>query len=80
MEQVDRDMILSLSSRDSNLKRLYHEHVLYETKLLELQRRKYLTPEEQLEERRMKKEKLHGVDRMMEILSRRRVSRHAQAA
>ena len=74
MEANDRNLILELLERDSNLKRLYLEHEELEQQLEEYNGRSFLTADEEMEEKRLKKMKLHGVDRMMAILYEHRVS------
>lgn len=49
-------------SLSAELERLYAEHRLYAQRLEELTQRPYLTEDEQLEEIRLKKLKLHAKD------------------
>ena len=78
MEKHDEDLIRSLLDRDPELKRYYDEHLDLERQLEGFQHRHYLTPEEDLEKKRIQKLKLAGKDRIMEILGRYRgAGRHA---
>jgi len=78
MEKHDEDLIRSLLDRDPELKRYYDEHLDLERQLERFQHRHYLTPEEDLEKKRIQKLKLAGKDRIMEILGRYRgAGRHA---
>ena len=72
MEKHDEEMIRSLIDRDPELRRYYEEHVELEKKLAALQHKHVLTPEEDLEKKRIQKVKLAGKDRIMEILGRYR--------
>ena len=72
MEQKDEEFIKSLLDRDPELKRYYDEHVTLERQLAEFQGRSHLTPEEEVEKKRIQKLKLAGKDRIMAILSRHR--------
>ena len=67
---------------DSNpeLKRLYERHVELEELLSEFSGMFFLTPDEEMDEKRLKKEKLCGVDRMMEIVSSCRANTETAAA
>lgn len=70
----DRDMTLveDLCTRDVELKRLMDEHTEIERKLDALGKLVYLTPDEALEQRNLKKKKLAGRDRIEQILAEHR--------
>jgi uncharacterized protein YdcH (DUF465 family) len=72
MEKHEEEMIRTLIDRDAELRRYYEEHIELEKKLASLQHKHYLTPEEDLEKKRIQKVKLAGKDRIMEILGRYR--------
>ncbi len=72
MEKQDEELIRSLVDRDAELKRYYEEHLDLERQLATLQHKHFLTPEEELERKRIQKIKLAGKDRIMEILGRYR--------
>ena len=56
-----------LLEKDNEFKRLLKDHQTLEARLQELDRRTYLTPEEEVERKRIQKMKLHRKDRMAEI-------------
>ena len=72
MEDKDEQLIRSLLEREPQLRRYYEEHVDLERRLGAFQQKHYLTPEEEMEKKRLQKLKLAGKDRIMEILSRYR--------
>lgn len=72
MEKQEEELIRSLIDRDPELRRFYEEHIDLEKKLAALQHKHFLTPEEDLEKKRIQKLKLAGKDRIMEILGRYR--------
>jgi uncharacterized protein YdcH (DUF465 family) len=72
MEKHEEELIRSLIDTDAELKRYYEEHLELERQLSRLQHKHYLTPEEDLEKKRIQKVKLAGKDRIMEILGRYR--------
>jgi uncharacterized protein YdcH (DUF465 family) len=72
MENREEQAIVSLLDKDPELKKFYDEHQELERKLSELQRKHRLSPEEEIEMKKIQKLKLIGKDRMMEIISRHR--------
>jgi uncharacterized protein YdcH (DUF465 family) len=72
MEKQDEELIRTLIDRDQDLRRFYEEHVDLEKQLATLQHKHHLTPEEEIERKRIQKLKLAGKDRIMEILGRYR--------
>ena len=72
MEMKEEQAIVSLLDRDPELKKFYEEHRELEKKLAEYQHKHHLTPDEELEMKKIQKLKLVGKDRMMEILGRHR--------
>ena len=68
MEAIDRNLVLTLMRSNFELKKLYQEHLELEQELLKYSNRGFLTAVEEIEEKRLKLEKLRGVDRMMKIL------------
>ena len=72
MEKREEDAILSLVDEVPELKNLYVEHQDLKKQLDTLNHKHYLTPEEELEKKRIQKLKLAGKDKIMQILSRYR--------
>ena len=72
MEKKDEELIQTLLEREPELRRFYEEHVDLERQLGVFQQKHYLTPEEEVEKKRLQKLKLAGKDKIMEILSRHR--------
>ncbi len=72
MEKKDEELIRTLLEREPELRRYYEEHVALERQLGDFQHKLYLTPDEELEKKRLQKLKLVGKDKIMEILSRYR--------
>ena len=72
METKDEELIASLLEREPELRRYYEEHNDLKRQLGFLQQKHYLTPEEEVEKKRLQKLKLAGKDKIMEILSRHR--------
>jgi uncharacterized protein len=75
MEAKEEALIRSLVDTDPELRRHYEEHVELKKRLEDLRQKPFLTEEEEIEQKRIQKQKLAGKDRIMEILAR-----HRQAA
>ena len=68
MAENDMDLIQRLSEENPRFRKLHEEHLLFEKQLQELDDRTYLTPEEDLERKKIQKLKLAGKDEMETIL------------
>ena len=74
MEIREEQVIVSLLDKDPELKKYYEEHKELEKKLSEYQHKHYLSPNEEIEMKRIQKLKLVGKDKIMEILVKYRQS------
>jgi uncharacterized protein len=72
MEHREEQTIVSLLDKDPELKKFYHEHQELEKKLAEFQHKHILSPEEEVEMKKIQKLKLIGKDRIMELLGKHR--------
>jgi uncharacterized protein YdcH (DUF465 family) len=72
MEKREEEQILSLVGQVPELRSLYAEHQELKKQLDTLNHKHYLTPEEELEKKRIQKLKLAGKDRIMAILAAHR--------
>lgn len=72
MELREEVLIRSLMETDTELRQYYEEHVELKRQSDELKLKPHLTEEEEIELKRIQKQKLAGKDRIMEILSRHR--------
>jgi uncharacterized protein len=72
MEEKDEARIRTLLEREPELRRYYEEHADLERRLGAFQQKLYLTPDEEMEKKRLQKLKLMGKDKIMQILSRYR--------
>lgn len=75
MEKRDLELIQKHISSDAELRRYMDEHEEYERKLQAFNQRIYLTPEEEIERKRLQKLKLVGRDRIEVILSKYRAQK-----
>ena len=79
MEKKDEELIQSVMGNDPELRQYYEEHLALERQLADLNRKLYLTPEQEVEKKQLQKRKLHGKDRIMELLDKYRGSSRASA-
>ncbi len=69
MDEVERHKVKQAVKESKLMKRLFDEHCELDTRVAELERQSYLTSAEEFELRILKKRKLLGVDRMMNLIS-----------
>lgn len=70
MELVKEETIVKkLLELNEEFKKLYNEHFELEKKIAEFDSKHYLSPEEELERKRLQKLKLSGKDRMFQIIN-----------
>ena len=72
MEQRDKLLIEKHIDHDEELKKFVDEHVLFEKQLAELNDKIYLTPDEEMKQKKLKKLKLAGRDKIEQILKKYR--------
>ncbi|MDP8980649.1 MAG: DUF465 domain-containing protein [Acidobacteriota bacterium] len=72
MENTQDELKAHLMESDEEFRRLAKEHSQYHVQLEALEAKPHLTPQEEIEEHRLKKLKLHLKDQMNGIISRYR--------
>jgi uncharacterized protein len=72
MEKHDEALIAKYIDKDDELKRFIEDHRNYEFILENFNKRVYLTPEEEIEKKKIQKLKLIGKDRIQHILAKYR--------
>ena len=70
MDQHELELLEKYMPTDPELKSLWDDHLLYEKQLEKLESKNFLTPSEQQTLRQLKKQKLDGKTRLMDILDR----------
>jgi uncharacterized protein YdcH (DUF465 family) len=76
MENTQEDLKAHLMQTDEEFRRLAEQHTQYHQQLEVLEAKAYLTPQDEVEEHKLKKLKLHLKDQMNQMLSRYR-AQHA---
>ena len=72
MEREDKELIKKIIKIHPELNKYLEEHAQYDKKIKELDNLPYLTPEQELEKKKLKKVKLAKKDTIEKILSRYR--------
>ena len=70
MERREEELVRMHLDHDPELRTLYEEHQGLKRQLEDYRTKTYLTVEEEMQEKRIRKLKLASKDRMMEILNR----------
>jgi uncharacterized protein YdcH (DUF465 family) len=78
MEPHEIALLETLAQNDPELKALWDDHLLYEKQIEKLENKPFRTPSETQTLKQLKKQKLDGKTRFMDILDRYR-ARTAQA-
>ncbi len=73
---IDPELVEKIKSESREFKKLHEEHVILKSKVDDLNKRKFLTPEQEIEKQNIKKQKLKNKDRMAQILSEHQASLH----
>ena len=68
MDQHEIDLLEKYAPTDPELKSLWEDHVLYEKQVEKLEGKSYRTPTEEQTLKQLKKQKLEGKTRLMDIL------------
>ena len=74
MEDQDRSLVKNLMKNDMRLRRLYKQHQALEEKLSRFAHKRFLTVNEEIEQKNLKKKKLSGVDEMLAITREHRAA------
>ncbi len=68
MEQHEKDMLEKLSQTNPEIKELWDEHLLYSKQVNKLEGKSFRTPTEDQTLKQLKKQKLEGKTRLMDML------------
>jgi uncharacterized protein YdcH (DUF465 family) len=77
MENTQEDLKAHLMQTNEEFRRLAEQHSQYHQQLEALEAKSHLTPQDEIEEHRLKKLKLHLKDQMNQMLSRYRAQQVA---
>ncbi len=69
MEGLEQEVVNTLVNENPRFRLLYEEHLFFEKQLQDYESRRYLSPEEDLDRKKIQKMKLAGKDEMHRILA-----------
>lgn len=70
MDALELELINKYIEKDEELKTLWNDHQLYEKQLEKLEGKSYRTPAEDMQMKELKKQKLDGKTRLVDLLDR----------
>ena len=70
MDKHELQLLEKLAPAHPDLQALWDEHILYEKKLEKLEGKAYRTPQEEQQMREIKKQKLDGKTKLVDLLDR----------
>lgn len=68
MDQQELDLLQKYAATNPDLKALWDDHLLYDRQVEKLENKSFRTPSEQQTLKQLKKQKLEGKTRMMDLL------------
>ena len=74
--EIDQDLLEKVRTDNNEFRKLYDDHLELKTRVEELNKMKYLTPEQELEKKTIQKKKLQQKDRMNEIVGEYEANLH----
>ena len=80
LEGIDTSLIEQVKRDNSEFCRLLEEHAQYEQQLAAYNALRFMTSAQEVERKRLQKLKLHGKDRMLEILHQYQVAPRAETS
>lgn len=75
----EEEIIEILKKENEEFRKLYEEHRQLDSMLDEMNKKHYLTPEEEIEKKRMQKEKLYKKDKMAEMIRKYKLAHSKEA-
>ena len=72
--EIDPTLLEKVQGENEEFKKLYQEHLDLKVRVEELNKMKFLTPEQELEKKTVQKQKLKGKDRMSQIVEQYQAS------
>lgn len=68
MDALELELLNKYAEKDEELKHLWDDHRLYEKQLEKLESKSFLTPDEEIRVKELKKQKLDGKTKLVEKL------------
>ena len=74
--EIDQDLLEKVRTSNDEFRKLYDEHLVLKTRVEELNKMKFLSPEQEVEKKTIQKKKLQQKDRMNDIVGEYEASLH----
>ena len=74
--EINQDLLKKVRTGNDEFRKLYDEHLSLKSRVEELNKMKYLTPEQEMEKKTIQKKKLQQKDRMNEIVGEYEANLH----
>ena len=74
--EINQDLLEKVKTNNDEFRKLYDEHLTLKTRVEELNKMRFLTPEQEMEKKTIKKKKLQQKDRMNEIVGEYEANLH----
>ncbi len=74
--EIDQDLLEKVKTNNDEFRKLYDEHLTLKTRVEELNKMRFLTPDQEMEKKTIQKKKLQQKDRMNEIVGEYEANLH----
>jgi len=74
--EINQDLLEKVKTSNNEFRKLYDEHLTLKSRVAELNKMKFLTPEQEIEKKTIQKKKLQQKDRMNKIVGEYEASLH----
>lgn len=74
--EINQDLLEKVKTSNNEFRKLYDEHLTLKSRVEELNKMKFLTPQQEIEKKTIQKKKLQQKDRMNEIVGEYEASLH----
>lgn len=74
--EINQDLLEKVKTSNNEFRKLYDEHLTLKSRVEELNKMKFLTPEQEIEKKTIQKKKLQQKDRMNKIVGEYEASLH----
>ena len=74
--EINQDLLEKVRTSNNEFRKLYDDHLTLKSRVDELNKMKFLTPEQEVEKKTIQKKKLQQKDRMNEIVGEYEASLH----
>lgn len=80
MDGIDRKIIAELYEKHIEFRRLYDEHLKLHEELAKFDNRKYLSESESNREKELKRKKLNGRERLIDIINQHKAPTYSESS